>query len=248
MDITEKRRNTKLKRVRRVRLADSCDFEEKCDDDGAIPVTVKIMVERRLTDSSEVNIPTPPPGMCLDLDAMEDDESGEDAPVLFTRQDDDDDACDTAGDGRVELVTEAELRVGDVTELTWHEPGTSGEVVESVSFDTSAPDVVTYRRINRNMASVLLAAITNRNEPQTVLVLERGRRHVSLCREVMGSTELTVRTFRLENSLLRRGTMLLDYSVEIHGVRVEKTRMVIKMHRSDVEKLSALSHRDTIFK
>lgn len=209
-------------------------------DVQAIPVMVKVMTERHLIEADEVRIPTPPAGMCLDFDAMEDDESGEDAPVLFLPQNDEeeDEPEGEKSPVRVELVTDGELRVGSTVDLSWREcSGTGGAVIsESVSFDRSAPEIVTLKRKHANLSSAVLDLIVNMQSPPIVFVLERGRRHVCVCgKPGGGSTEFTVRTFRIENSLLRRGVMLLDYSVEIHGVRVEKTHMVIKIRRAGSE-------------
>ena len=60
-------------------------------------------------------------------------------------------------------------------------------------------------------------------------MLERGRRHIRVYDSGDGINELTVRTFRVENALLRRGVMLLDFTVEIHGARAEKTQMLIRI-------------------
>ena len=221
---------------------------DAADGCGAIPVTVKVITERQLTDTSAMSIPMPPAGMCLDIDAMEEDESGEDTTVMFTQPKAEDET--SAGEPeRVELVTSGELRISDGrAELVWHDCQVWGAVEEAVSFDTAMPEVVTLRRVNKTAVSMLLEAMGNTSEPELAFVLERGRRHICLYRAGRNISEIAVRAFRVENSLLRRGAMLLDFSVEIHGVRAEKTRMLIRMRKNEQTRRPSSAQVDTIGK
>lgn len=204
---------------------------DAADGCGAIPVTVKVITERQLTDTSAMSIPMPPAGMCLDIDAMEEDETSAGEPE------------------RVEFVTSGELRISDGrAELVWHDCQVWGAVEEAVSFDTAMPEVVTLRRVNKTAVSMLLEAMGNTSEPEIAFVLERGRRHICLYRAGRNISEIAVRAFRVENSLLRRGAMLLDFSVEIHGVRAEKTRMLIRMRKNEQTRRPSSAQVDTIGK
>lgn len=248
MDISEDRKKSPSKRRARRSAAPRAKEVPNADGANVIPVTVKTVTERLLTDGEAFNnIPTPPPGMCLDLDAMEDDESGAEAPVLFTPEEQT--ALEPQKPDRVELVTGGELRMSDgCVELMWRDCHAWGAVEESVSFDPEAPGIVTLRRRNRTALSMILEALGNKAEPELAFVLERGRWHISICRAPDGPAEIAVRTFRLENSLIGKGRMLLDFSVEIHGVRAEKTRMLIKIKREEHDTRPESAQNDTICK
>ena len=178
MDISEDRKKSPSKRRARRSAAPRAKEVPNADGANVIPVTVKTVTERLLTDGEAFNnIPTPPPGMCLDLDAMEDDESGAEAPVLFTPEEQT--ALEPQKPDRVELVTGGELRMSDgCVELMWRDCHAWGAVEESVSFDPEAPGIVTLRRRNRTALSMILEALGNKAEPELAFVLERGRRTV----------------------------------------------------------------------
>ena len=40
------------------------------EDGKAVPVTIKIITERSLTDGAVFDVPEPPTGMCIDCDAL----------------------------------------------------------------------------------------------------------------------------------------------------------------------------------
>ena len=53
------------------------------DGEKTVPVTIKIITERSLTDGAVFDVPEPPPGMCIDFDALAEDETGEAGMVLI---------------------------------------------------------------------------------------------------------------------------------------------------------------------
>lgn len=200
-----------------------------------LPVTVKIITKRTLADGSAFEIPDPPPGMCMDLDAMEDDESGTAGMVLITPEERTDGQSPKGSTPeRVELVVRGELvQSEERVSLTWEEHHDSGMTEETISFDPAAPEVVTYLRSARSAMDILLEIMGAERRNEICFVLEPKKRHISVYKDGDETGELAVRTLRVENSLLRRGVMLLDYTVEIHGVRAEKTKMLIKIKKCD---------------
>lgn len=105
----------------------------------------------------------------------------------------------------------------------------------SIAFDPADPATVSLGRQEVTPFAVVMEALSGKRQPELCLVLERGRRHICLLDTQGDLREVAVRTFKLENSLLRRGAMLLDYSVEIHGLRAERTRIQIKAKRAPEE-------------
>lgn len=205
---------------------------------AAMPLVLKIKTERRLAEIGQrgtANIADIPSGICLDHEAMEEDESGADAPILFGPVG----GGETAAESprlQSELVVGGELSLdGDNLILGWREFDGWNMTVMSIVFDPSAPEMLSLRRQEVTPFAVVMEALSGERQSELCLVLERGRRHVCLLGKNEDLREVVVRTFKLENSLLRRGCMLLDYSVEIHGLRAERTRMRITAKRAEVE-------------
>ena len=113
--------------------------------------------------------------------------------------------------------------------LAWREFHGNGTSDQTVSFDPGMPEIVTFSRVTKSAMDVFFEMIGIKCGSEICLVLERGRRHISVYDSGDGINELAVRTFRVENALLRRGVMLLDFTVEIHGARAEKTQMLIRI-------------------
>lgn len=201
------------------------------DDGKAVPVTIKIITERSLTDGAVFDVPEPPPGMCIDFDALAEDETGEAGMVLIAPGEQKQSAdTEEAKPEHTELVVQGELTRGeDRVTLAWREFHGNGTSDQTVSFDPGMPEIVTFSRVTKSAMDVFFEMIGIKCGSEICLVLERGRRHISVYDSGDGINELTVRTFRVENALLRRGVMLLDFSVEIHGARAEKTQMLIRI-------------------
>ena len=87
-----------------------------------------------------------------------------------------------------------------------------------ISFSRSEPELISFRR-----------GETEFQDPVTVF-LEEGKRHRCISKGAGGErVEFTTRTERLENRLLKSGKMLLEYSIEVCGVRVEYTNIRISV-------------------
>lgn len=204
----------------------------------AMPILLKIKTERQFADMKApqaANVAAVPSGICLDYEAMEEDESGEDAPILFDASMGENAEAEPPH-SQSELVTGGELkRDGDNIILSWREFDGWNMTVMSIVFDPADPATVSLGRQEVTPFAVVMEALSGKRQPEICLVLERGRRHICLLDTQGDLREVAVRTFKLENSLLRRGAMLLDYSVEIHGLRAERTRIQIKAKRVPAE-------------
>ncbi len=205
---------------------------------AAMPLLLKIKTERQFADMKApraANMAAVPSGICLDYEAMEEDESGEDAPVLFDAYTGENAEAEPPH-SQSELVTGGELkRDGDSIVLSWREFDGWNMTIMSIAFDPADPATVSLGRQEVTPFAVVMEALSGKRQPELCLVLERGRRHICLLDTQGDLREVAVRTFKLENSLLRRGAMLLDYSVEIHGLRAERTRIQIKAKRAPEE-------------
>ena len=100
-------------------------------------------------------------------------------------------------DGRVEIAY-------DETELT----GLEGSRT-CVSFDSGNIGTVTMLRTG---------AVS------TTLVFEKGKRHHCVYSTPYMPFEVCVRTLDVKNELAQKGTLFIDYIVEIRGARAERTR------------------------
>ena len=100
-------------------------------------------------------------------------------------------------DGRVEIAY-------DETELT----GLEGSRT-CVSYGTADVGTVTMLRTG---------AVS------TTLVFEKGKRHHCVYSTPYMPFEVCVRTLDVKNELAQRGTLFIDYIVEIRGARAERTR------------------------
>lgn len=103
-------------------------------------------------------------------------------------------------DGRISLeYNDSELFEGESTGVT-------------LTFDESSPGLVTMLR----SGSV-----------STALVFEAGQRHISVYKTPYMPFELCIRTRKVVNQLLSDGALEIDYFIEVHGVRTERTKMKI---------------------
>ncbi len=102
--------------------------------------------------------------------------------------------------------------------LTYAEP--SGVRV-GFSFDREEPGLLMMTREGGSEQGVLM------------LVFEQGVRHICMNRVDGETFEITTFASRLENRLASSGTLALDYTVELHGVRVERTSIEITAEKAD---------------
>lgn len=102
-----------------------------------------------------------------------------------------------AEDGRISLSY-------DETELTGMEGSTT-----TVSFSEDAPDVITMLRYG---------------SVSTTLVFEQGQRHICVYETPIMPFEICIYARSVRNSLtMNGGSITLDYLIEIHGAKAERT-------------------------
>lgn len=101
-------------------------------------------------------------------------------------------------------------------ELTYEESeltGMEGSKTK-IGFDRACPDLI----------SMLRSGPVN-----TALIFEPLKRHVCVYNTPFSSFEVCVHTLRVENFLLERGELYVDYLIEIHGARTERCKMIIRL-------------------
>ena len=89
----------------------------------------------------------------------------------------------------------------------------------AVSFAKTDPDIITLNQKYGEDTDTL------------TLVIEEGRRHISINRTHGEQLEITSLGFRVRNSIQKNGKLLLSYATELHGFRVEKTHLCLEMHK-----------------
>jgi len=128
------------------------------------------------------------------------------------------------------MTTEGTLTVdgGQVT-VTYAETELTGMAgsTTTVRFDTAVPGLVTMLRTGT---------------VNTVLVFEQGQQHICAYRTPYMPIELCVRTYRVVNELLEEGLLFLDYTVEIRGARLERTRFSLEINAEDEHLSDLLAH------
>jgi len=68
---------------------------------------------------------------------------------------------------------------------------------------------------------------------RTGMVFEAGKRHVCIYHTPFSDFEVCIRTFRVENRILKEGKLYLDYLMEIHGTQTERCRMTVTLRNDD---------------
>ena len=115
------------------------------------------------------------------------------------------------------VTSEGTLSSGNDGRITLKFTSTNGRENE-ISFSKTDPELISFRR-----------GETEFQDPVTVF-LEEGKRHRCVSRGAGGErVEFTTRTERIENRLLKSGKMVLEYSIEVCGVRVEYTNIKISV-------------------
>lgn len=118
---------------------------------------------------------------------------------------------------RLELFSEGEIYITpdrviiayDESELTGME-GSSTQV----RFDRANPGLITMLR---------------NGSVNTILVFEKGKRHICTYQTEYMPFEICVFTTEVKNSLLECGRIDLDYIVEIRGAEAERTQFTIEI-------------------
>lgn len=119
--------------------------------------------------------------------------------------------------GPIEMFSEGELYVTeerviiayDESELT----GMEGSHTQ-VRFERSCPGLVTMMR---------------HGTVNTILVFEKGKRHICTYQTEYMPFEICVFTKEVRNTLLTDGRIELDYIVEIRGAQAERTQFTIEI-------------------
>ena len=116
-----------------------------------------------------------------------------------------------------ELTRDADGRISlsyDETELTGMEGSTT-----TVTFAENAPETVTMLRYG---------SVT------TTLVFEQEQRHICVYETPVMPFEICIYARRVENGLtMDGGSMLLDYLIEIHGAKAERTLFELNVVPTD---------------
>ncbi len=94
------------------------------------------------------------------------------------------------------------------------------QISVELSFTVDEPKLITLVRRSDAM------------QPMT-LVLEEGVRHVCLCKNKSTAIEMMTRAGRIDNAFLRDGRIEIDYTVEVNGIRAEKTKMTISLIKNE---------------
>ena len=123
------------------------------------------------------------------------------------------------GNGTEKAVVSADgiitSRLGQV-KLTYAAPG---GIVSSLIYSKNDPGLVTMIKSVGNVSGKLL------------MVFERGVRHVCANHVEGDCFEIITYASLLDNRLDSDGTFSIDYIVEIHGVRVERTSLKLSVKR-----------------
>ncbi len=103
----------------------------------------------------------------------------------------------------------------------------SRKLITGASFDLSFakndPGIVTIRRGYE------------RNGTPMLLVVEEGRRHICLNSAHGSPIEITTTCRKLDNRIMTTGKIIIEYAVELHGFRVEKTFMTVDINKITAE-------------
>ena len=81
-----------------------------------------------------------------------------------------------------------------------------------------------FHRNNPALISMIRTGIV-----RTALTFEEGKRHFCVYNTPYSNFEVCVRAICVENELLEKGTLKLDYVVEIHGAQAEHCRMTVSV-------------------
>lgn len=120
-------------------------------------------------------------------------------------------------EGPLELFSEGELYITDERVIIAYDEseltGMEGSSTQ-VRFERNNPGLVTMMR----SGSI-----------STILVFEKGKRHICTYQTEYMPFEICVNTKEVRNTLLDNGKMELDYIVEIRGAQAERTQFTIEI-------------------
>ncbi len=113
----------------------------------------------------------------------------------------------------IEVATEGVMNIdGKRIELVYEESEITGMQGSktSVCFDSD----------NVGFVSMLRSGVVS-----TSLLFEKGKRHHCVYNTPIMPFEICVRTLKVENEILTKGTLKLDYIIEIRGNKAERTKL-----------------------
>ena len=116
-------------------------------------------------------------------------------------------------EGPIEMFSERVIIAYDESELT----GMEGSHTQ-VRFERNMPELVTMMR---------------HGTVNTILVFEKGKRHICTYQTEYMPFEICVNTKEVINTLLENGRIDLDYIVEIRGAQAERTQFTIEIFEDD---------------
>ncbi len=129
----------------------------------------------------------------------------------------DDEPTDGESDAPIEMFSEGELYITDERVIIAYEEseltGMEGSQTQ-VRFERSNPGLVTMLR---------------NGAVNTILVFEKGKRHICSYQTQYMPFEICVNTKDIRNTLLEDGKIELDYIVEIRGAQAERTQFTIQI-------------------
>lgn len=121
------------------------------------------------------------------------------------------------GEGVIELNSEGTLCIDDKRAVISYDEseltGMEGSTTE-VGFDLENAGLVTMMR---------------HGTVSTVLVFEKGKRHICTYQTEYMPFEICVNTKDVQNTLLEDGKIVLDYIIEIRGAQAERTLFTIEI-------------------
>ena len=119
--------------------------------------------------------------------------------------------------GPIEMFSEGELYITEERVIIVYEEseltGMEGSTTQ-VSFEKNCPELITMMR---------------HGSINTILVFEKGKRHICTYQTQYMPFEICVNTKDVQNNLLESGKIDLDYIVEIRGAQAERTRFCIEI-------------------
>ena len=120
-------------------------------------------------------------------------------------------------EGPIEMFSEGELYITDERVIIAYDEseltGMEGSHTQ-VRFERKTPELVTMMR---------------NGSVNTILVFEQGKRHICTYQTPYMPFEICVYTKQVNNNLLERGVIELDYIVEIRGAQAERTQFKIEI-------------------
>lgn len=124
-------------------------------------------------------------------------------------------------EGPIEMFSEGELYITDERVIIAYDEseltGMEGSHTQ-VRFERNMPELVTMMR---------------HGTVNTILVFEKGKRHICTYQTEYMPFEICVYTKEVTNTLLENGRIDLDYIVEIRGAQAERTRFTIEVFEDD---------------